>query len=237
MAPPNPLGGSVTIMGGRVPRVVLFVIVATLVGTIVTVNATTALVLVPASILQGEVWRLFTWTVVQPNALGLIFACLLFWFMGPDLVYAWGPGGYLLRYLAVGGGAAVLTCLVALAFPSLRPLQFALGAWSVVDAFIIAWALMFPHRQVYQFFVLPTSGKNLVYFTVGANVLFALLSGPAWVMFLPCFFAMGLMYVALYAPAWRHVMARLRRAGPESKRPRHLRVVDPSSEDKPRWLH
>ena len=47
MSRPNPLSGSVNILGGRVSRVVLFVILATLVGTILTVNVTTALVLVP----------------------------------------------------------------------------------------------------------------------------------------------------------------------------------------------
>jgi membrane associated rhomboid family serine protease len=233
----NLLAGSVNIMGGRVARVVLYVIVATLAGTVLTANVTTALVLVPDLVLHGEVWRLLTWPLVQPGALGLIFACLFLWFMGPDLVYAWGPVGYLLRYVALAAATGVVTCLLALVFPSLRGVPFVLGAWSVVDAFIVAWALMFPHRQVYQFFVLPMSGKNLVYFTVGANVLFALLSGADRVLFLPCFIAMGLMLAHLYFPSWRRLIGKLATGPSMPKRPRHLRPVDAERDDKPRWLH
>jgi membrane associated rhomboid family serine protease len=233
----NILGGSVSILGGRVSRVVLAVIVGTLVGTIVTTNATTALVLVPEYVLKGEVWRLVTWPLVQPDALGLIFACLFLWYMGPDLVYAWGPGGYLLRYLVLAGATGVVTCLLALVFTSLRHVPFVLGAWSMVDALIMAWALMFPQRQVYQFFVLPMSGRNLVYFTLGANVLFALLSGPGRVLFLTCFVAMGLMLAHLYFPTLRRMMWQLATGPSTPKRPRHLRPVDAERGDKPRWLH
>jgi membrane associated rhomboid family serine protease len=233
----NLLAGSVTILGSRISRVVLYVIAATLAGTILTTNVTTSLVLEPDEVLKGEIWRLFTWPLVQPDALGLIFACLLLYFMGPDLVYAWGPGGYLLRYLGVAGATGVLTCLLALAFPPLRHVPFVLGAWSMVDAFIVAWALMFPSRQVYQFFVLPMSGRNLVYFTVGANVLFALLNGPARVLFLTCFIAMALMYVHLYFPTWRRLMAHLGSGPSGPKRRSHIRPVDSPPGDKPRWLH
>jgi membrane associated rhomboid family serine protease len=237
MARPNILSGSVSILGGRISRVVLLVIVATVVGTIFTVNVTTALVLVPELVLRGEVWRLVTWPLVQPDPLGLIFACLFFWFMGPDLGYAWGPGGYLLRYLTVAAATGVVTCLVALAFPPLQRVGFVLGAWSLVDAFVMAWALMFPQRQVYQFFMLPMSGKNLVYFTVGANVVFALLSGPGGVVFLTCFIAMALMVVHLYYPSWRRRLAELGKGPAKPKRPSHLRPVDDGRDDKPRWLH
>jgi membrane associated rhomboid family serine protease len=237
MALPNLLTGSVDILGHRVSRVVLYVILATLAGTILTTNVTMALVLVPDLVLQGEVWRLFTWPLVQPDALGLIFACLFLWFMGPDLVYTWGPSGYLLRYVALAVATGVVTCLLALVFPSLRGVLFVLGAWAVVDAFILAWALLFPHRQVYQFFMLPMSGKNLVYFTVGANVLFALLSGSGRVLFLPCFIAMGLMLAYLYFPSWRRLIGQLAMGPSTPKRPRHLRPVDAERDDKPRWLH
>jgi membrane associated rhomboid family serine protease len=237
MSRPNILAGSVSILGGRISRVVLFVIVATLVGTILTVNLTAALVLVPQLVLQGQVWRLVTWPLVQPEALGLIFACLLLWYMGPDLVYAWGPGGYLLRYVTLAAATGLITCLLALLFPPLRTVPFVLGAWSMVDGFIVAWALMFPQRQIYQFFVLPTGGKNLVYFTVGANVLFALLSGGSAVLFLPCFIAMALMLAHLYFPSWRRVLAQLGKGGSKPKRPRHLRPVDDAHDDKPGWLH
>jgi len=237
MSRPSILAGSVNILGGRVSRVVLFVIVASLVATILTTNVSTMLVLVPERVLQGEVWRLFTWPFVQMGALALIFACLLLWFMGPDLVYAWGPGGYLARYLVLAGATGVVTCVLALAFPSLRAVPFVFGAWSAVDALIVAWAIMFPHRQVYQFFVLPTSGKNLVYFTIGANVLFALLGGPERVLFLTCFIAIGLMLAYMYVPPWWRNVRQRARGAPKPKRPSHLRPVDSVRDDKPRWLH
>jgi membrane associated rhomboid family serine protease len=237
MPTPKPLDGSFSIMGGRVPRVVLFLIVATLAGTIFTVNVTTVLVLVPELVLRGQVWRLVTWPLVQTDPLALIFACLLLWVMGPDLVSAWRPGGYLLRYVAIAGGTGAVMCLLALALPPLRPVAYVIGAWSIVNAFLIAWALMFPHRQVYQFFVLPTSGRNLVYFTVGLTALFALLHGPFWVLFLPSFVAMGLMGAYLHFPPWSRLMAQLRRSPSGPKRARHLRAVDAAREDKPRWLH
>ena len=49
--------------------------------------------------------------------------------------------------------------------------------WPLADALIIAWATLFPTRQMLVYFVIPLGGRNLIYATLGGTLIFALLAG------------------------------------------------------------
>src|SRR5258708_729730 len=68
-------------------------------------------VLIVDAVWRGEVWRLMTWGLVELNALGLIFGCLLLYFIGPDLLHRWGTRRFFATYF---GGAAVVGALTSL---------------------------------------------------------------------------------------------------------------------------
>lgn len=242
----NPLVGSFVILGSRVPRVVGLLIGLTLgasiAGAVTHRNGLWSLVeagaLVPALVFQGQVWRLFTWFFFEMDPIGLIFACLgLFWF-GRDLALAWSPLRFLVAYVGLGGLTGLVVCLLALAWPALGR-SVHLGAWAPVSALIVVWALLYPHRDIFVYFVLPLRGRNLIYATIGGTVLFALLHGVAG--YVTHFVAQGLAILYMREPfvqtLWLKLRYRLNTRG-WRRRASHLRPVGRAgSEEPPKWLH
>jgi membrane associated rhomboid family serine protease len=230
-----------SVLGGSLSAPVALLIGATLASSIIGAQAPEVLfagVLVPGPVLQGQVWRLVTWVLFEQDALSLIFAALaLFWF-GNDLVRIWGPGRFLATYFGLAAAAGIGTCLAAMAWPALRLAPFA-GPWGVVDALIIAWAISFPTRNIFVYFVLPLHGRNLVYATLGGTLLFALLGGPGH--FIPHFTAELLTLAVLRGAPVRRLWARakfeLAYRG-WRRRASKLKVVSPPSRhETPRWYH
>jgi len=235
---------SFTVLGRRMPVVVGAITAATLVLTILAHNSRLVfetLVLSPDRVWAGELWRLVTWVFVVPDPIGLLFGCLamVLWF-GPDLVGAWGPRRFLSVYLGLAAASGAVTSLLArLLAPRLLGNVYA-GWWPMIDALIIAWALIFPFRDLYLFFVLPLRGLNLVYGTIGITLLFAMLPFNLF-GFLPHFVAEGLMLASVrWSP--RDLWLRLRYRFLTRKLwspPSHLRPVQRHrrEDEPPRWLH
>jgi membrane associated rhomboid family serine protease len=234
------MNGSITVLGGRVPVVVALLMGLTLAGSILGANILPllgAVVLSPALVGAGQLWRLVTWVFFDRDPISLIFALLcLFWF-GRELVRAWGAVRFLCVYLGMAGATGLVTCLLAwLVWPGLAGLMI-VSSWPLVDALIIAFAVVYPYQDVLMFLVLPLRGRNLIYCTVGGTLLFALLGGG--ISFVPHFLAQGLMMLYLRQPLLRwwlkFRLALLQRRG---RRSSHLRPVDRSGRSEPpRWLH
>ncbi|MGC1274260.1 MAG: rhomboid family intramembrane serine protease [Planctomycetaceae bacterium] len=117
------------------------------------------LLLIPSLVLQGEVWRLFTFLAVPPVAgkslLGPIWALLawyVFYLLGTTLEQHWGTFRYNL-YLLVGYVATV-----AVAF--LAPQSAATNSLYLQSVFL-AFAFLFPEFQFLLFFILPVKVKWL----------------------------------------------------------------------------
>lgn len=195
-----------------------------------------ASVLVPGLVWAGQLWRVLTWVFFELDGLSLIFACLAFWWFGRDLAYTWGQQGFLVRYLALAAWTGAATCLAARLWTDLWALPF-LGPWAMVDAMVVAWAILYPHRQLLFFFVMPLGGRNLVYVTLGVTLLFGLLDGMSRVV--PHMLALATTLVYMRDPSLRYWWLRLK-LGLQTRRPRResrLRAVEPSDPDRPRWLH
>jgi len=238
------LDGSLVVLGERVPVVIVGLIGLTLAASLLgAVGSRNGLplrelgVLVPGAVYGGQVWRLLTWPFIETDGLPLLFGGLALYWFGRDLAYAWGPSRFLLVYLSLAGAAAGLTCLVALfLWPSLLTRGVYFGHWPLVDALLIAWATLFPRRQMLQYFLIPMGGRNLVYFVVGLTAVFALLNGPS--LFVPHFAAMAVMFVYLRDWPLRELWLRLRvRALDRRRRRSHLEVVERPRDEPPRWVH
>jgi membrane associated rhomboid family serine protease len=154
--------------------------------------------LAPADVWRGQIWRLVTWSVIEPGPLGLILTCLFIYWLGRDLAGEWGSR----RFLAVFGGvaltAAVATCLVALADAAVMSHRY-LGGWELTTAMIVAWGLWFPHRIVRLFFLLPITGFWLAWLTIAVTVVYAVYMG--WEGYLPELGAEGAILAWFYRPA------------------------------------
>lgn len=238
--------GNVYLFGSRFPAAVVTLFAVTLVATLVGVigfrNDLRLLAwvgLIPAAVGHGQVWRLLTWFFFDPgmDPLSLLFWAMMLLMFGRDLCDAWGWRRFTLVYLGVGVATGLLTCLLAMAWRDLRWSNW-MVTWPLVDALVVAWALLFPTRQILFNFLIPVSGRALLWITVGVTFFFALMYGID--RFVPHLAALAVMYaymqgVPLLRRRW--LAARLRGAqGPSRRRPPHLRPVD-EPDEKPRWYH
>lgn len=211
----------------RTPRTAVIVLlaltvsvsIAASVGTRLGVPIAEHLTLVPSLVWRGEVYRLFSWVFLATDPLGLILACWMLWRFGGDLAREWGSDRFVTVFLGFAAGTGALTCLVALAWPRLAAMPL-VGAWPISEAMLVAWALLYPERELYLYFVVRVSGWTAVLAVVVGTALFAFYYGLA--PFVPHFGAQALMllFMADLPRALRRVRRRLRRGR------RHLRIVD-----------
>jgi membrane associated rhomboid family serine protease len=114
---------------------------------------TEAFYLQPDKVLHGQVWRLVTYAFLHdPYSLfHIVFNMLFLWWFGSELEGLYGSKEFLAFYLAgvLAGGLAYLAyALSAGAGPCL-------GASGAVTAVMVLYALHFPRRVIYIWFVLP----------------------------------------------------------------------------------
>jgi hypothetical protein len=232
--------GEVFSFGGRVPPTVGGLISAIVVASLLGALAPGLIVetaLVPAYVWSGQVWRLVTWVFFEsgPGApLNLLFIGLTLFWLGRDLCYAWGPRRFLLTFLGIAAAASIVTCLLAIAWPPLMRGAWT-GSWPATTALIVAWAMIFPERQMLAMLVLPITGRTLLWITVGGTVLYAIF-GREYAYYVPHLSAQLLMIA--YARGWslRGFWQSLRIKQYERRarrRASHLKVV--KKED--RWLN
>jgi membrane associated rhomboid family serine protease len=237
-------GGSYNVLGMFVPRPIAWLIAATVLttalGALLQRNGLPILTyatLSPAFVRAGEVWRLFTWVLLEPNAIGLVFGCLLLYFIGPDLLARWGTRRFLLLYFGCAGVVGLVTCLLGFAWGAVYRSDY-FGMWPMQEALIICWAAAMPDRRILAFFVLPLSGRNLILFTIAVTFVFALMGGFA--PFVPHFLAELAALVYMDVLSFRRVYLRGRMAMLQrdyKRRTAHMRVVDKDDDKPPRWMH
>ena len=132
--------------------------------------------LVPARVLDGQIWRLFTFVCEIPpmHPVFALFFWYLFYLMGTALENTWGTFRYNV-YLLVGWVATV-----AVSF--LQPASAASIVFLQGSVFL-AFAYLYPDFQLLLFFLLPVKVKWLALLQ-GIGYLYLILFGPLLVKLL-----------------------------------------------------
>ena len=185
---------------------------------------------------RGQVWRLVTWAPLAVDALGLIFGCLMLYFLGPDLLRRWGTRGYFSFFFGGAVLVGLITCLIGrFAWSDVAKIPHQ-GLWPMNEAMIIAWASLFRDRQILVMFALPMAGRNLILLTIAMTVIFAALHGFA--LFVPHFVAELLALAYMDVIPMRRQLARARLAwfqrGYKRRTEKFTRV---GGNEPPRWTH
>ncbi len=132
--------------------------------------------LVPALVLhQFWVWQLATYMFLHGGMFHIVFNMLALWMFGAELERIWGTRYFLKFYFVTGIGAGMLTVLF-----SLLPFEFAhqvqrsiiIGASGSIYGLLLAYALYFPDRPIYMYFLFPIPAKVFVAI-MGAIALFS----------------------------------------------------------------
>ena len=115
--------------------------------------------LTPALVKKGLVWQLVTYMFLHGGFFHLLFNMFALWMFGCEIERAWGTREFLKYYFITGIGAGLLTFV--LSFNSQIP---TIGASGAIFGILVAFALMFPNRPIYLYFLFPVKAKYVVMF-------------------------------------------------------------------------
>jgi membrane associated rhomboid family serine protease len=133
----------------------------------------------PVRVVEGFwLWQLGTYMFLHGGLFHILFNMLALWMFGAELERIWGTRFFLKFYFVTGAGAGLLTVLF-----SLLPFGFArqlygsviIGASGAIYGLLLAYALYFPDRPIYMWFVFPIPAKIFV-LIMGAIAFYASLS-------------------------------------------------------------
>ena len=137
--------------------------------------------LTPVAVVPGLfIWQPFTYMYLHGGLGHLLFNMLALWMFGTELERMWGTRFFLKFYTVTGVGAGLLTVLFAW-----LPFDFAaqllgvniIGASGAIFGVLLAYALYFPNRPIYLYFLFPIPVKYFV-MIIGAINLYSSL-GPS----------------------------------------------------------
>jgi len=164
--------------------------------------------LVPALVLQGQVWRLVT-LVFDPPTSNLFFAVLFwyfFYFMGTALESLWGAFR-LNVYLAVGYLATAAVAFVTPALPT--------GNGFLYSSVFLAFATLFPDFQIYLFFVLPIRARWMAV-VMWIGYAWAFLAG-AWPAQLTVLASVSNYFLFYHREIWEQIKTGRRRMAAQTR--------------------
>ncbi|MBX3722512.1 MAG: rhomboid family intramembrane serine protease [Turneriella sp.] len=126
---------------------------------------------------RGEVWQLFTSTLVHANPFQLLFNALTLWMFGSELEQRWGRSVFFRFYLACALGATLAFLGLAAVFPMMRNDIFTTST-GVNLGLLIAYAIYWPDRQIWFFFLFPLRMKFVALITGAIAIMYAISSAP-----------------------------------------------------------
>jgi membrane associated rhomboid family serine protease len=125
------------------------------------------------------VWQLVTYMFLHGGLFHVLFNMLALWMFGAELERMWGSRYFLKFYFVTGIGAGAITVLLALlpfSFSQQIYYSVTIGASGAVYGLLLAYALYFPDRPIYMYFVFPVPAKIFV-LIMGAIAFYASFAG------------------------------------------------------------
>jgi membrane associated rhomboid family serine protease len=164
---------------GPLTPAVKFLLIANATMFVLTLFAPTVslyLGLLPASVFgQWYVWQPITYLFLHASFFHILFNMLALWMFGVELERLWGTNFFAKYYAITGIGAGLATLLVSL-FSTTVYLSVTIGASGAIYGLLIAYALYFPNREVYMYFLFRVPVRVFVAI-IGAIALLASMSG------------------------------------------------------------
>lgn len=132
-----------------------------------------ALLLDPDKVIYScQLWRLGTYGVLHDTSspMHVIFNALMLYMVGPQLEDYFGETKFfilIILSLVLGGVFVCLTYFLGISY------AIVVGFSAATMGLIIAWGLTFKDSVMYIFGIVPLSGIQLVYVSVGLEILYA----------------------------------------------------------------
>ena len=135
----------------------------------------TYLALVPAAVVRmGFVWQIFTYMFLHGGFFHLLWNMLSLWMFGVELERTWGTRRFLQYYFFCGAGAGI--CVVIGNYWLGDPRIPTIGSSGAIYGILMAYAILFPDRQILFSFLFPIKVKYFVMIVGGIAFLSTLKS-------------------------------------------------------------
>ena len=106
---------------------------------------------------RGFVWQLFTYMFIHGSFGHIFMNMFVLWMFGSEIENAWGKREFYKFYFITGIGSGLITLLFSL--NSTIPV---VGASGAIYAVLVAFAMMYPNRLIYFYFLIPIKAKYFV---------------------------------------------------------------------------
>ncbi len=108
-------------------------------------------------------WQLITYLFLHGSFMHLFFNMFILWMFGMELENMWGSKKFLTFYLVCGAGAGLIHMFASPIFAGVAP---TIGASGAVYGVLLAFAMMFPDRMIFLYFLFPVKAKYFVGFLI-----------------------------------------------------------------------
>lgn len=200
---------------------------------------------VPARLLDGWIWQLFTYPFLHSGIFHLLFNLLVIWTVGSELERLWSTQTFLAFLLVCAVGAALAHGVFSLVGVGSGPYTPVIGSSGMVYGLLLAYGILFGDRVMYFFLLFPMQARYFVLLLGGIELVSSVFysrNGIAHLAHLGGMLAGFLFLVSMAAwrqrarerandPGGRERKKRLKKAG-------HLRLVggeEPGDEDPKHW--
>ena len=110
-------------------------------------------------IFQFKIWQLVTYMFLHGGFLHIFFNMFMLWMFGTEIERQWGTREFL-KFYFICGIVAGITLII------LSPNSATIGASGAVYGVMVAYAVNYPNRPIYLYFLFPIPAKYFVAFLV-----------------------------------------------------------------------
>ena len=122
--------------------------------------------LTPSLVKEGYIWQLATYMFLHGGLFHILFNMFALYIFGGDIERAWGTKEFIKYYFITGIGAGVASFLL-----SFNASTTTIGASGAIFGLLAAFALMFPDRIIYLYFLFPIKAKYMALLFGGIELL------------------------------------------------------------------
>lgn len=117
-------------------------------------------------------WQLITYQFVHADFFHILFNMVFgLWMFGTEVEHVWGGKRFLWFYLGCGVVAGLAQLILSPIFDPSQAIGPTVGASGAVYGVLVAFATMFPERQIYIYFLIPVRVKYFVMFLIVVGVM------------------------------------------------------------------
>lgn len=110
------------------------------------------------------IWQLVTYQFMHANFTHIFFNMFVLWMFGMEIENLWGSKKFLFYYLTCGVGGGLVHLLFSPLVTGI--LAATVGASGAIYGVMVAFAMMFPDRYIFLWFLIPIKAKYLIAFFV-----------------------------------------------------------------------